>query len=272
MRTNPQTHTSTSLAIHPHPLRYGSPITNPIPYPYPYRLSYRLTPAAAANVGTSTGKRTTLLRRIWIVLFALCYLPYFASAQGTGTTSNSNNNGPSGTGSVNSTTFTSTALPPDMTTTLINITTSNWIPLPVVTQLTTSRTRIFTITTTTSIPLPTTITTISTISIATTTTTTTTNSTSTSSPSPTSRTPPPNNRWSSYFLLGFYAFSLGTCALVLRYGVIPHLRDDTDLPGNKEQGLYLLAALWNWDFLLGDESVFDWWMGWVGRWVLCAVF
>ncbi|KAF8317571.1 hypothetical protein DL93DRAFT_2035906, partial [Clavulina sp. PMI_390] len=50
------------------------------------------------------------------------------------------------------------------------------------------------------------------------------------------------NRWSSFFLLGFYSFTLATGVVILRFGVLSRLENQLSLPDTKLRGLYLLAS------------------------------
>ncbi|KAF9517462.1 hypothetical protein BS47DRAFT_1290692 [Hydnum rufescens UP504] len=50
------------------------------------------------------------------------------------------------------------------------------------------------------------------------------------------------NRWSSFFLLGFYGFALVTFALIYKFGVINHVNAGGNPPSPTLRGLYVLAC------------------------------
>jgi hypothetical protein len=67
------------------------------------------------------------------------------------------------------------------------------------------------------------------------------------------------NRWSSFFLLGFYSFMAATGAIILKFGVLDRKQQQINLPDAKSRGLYLFACGVS-GFLGGFISIFFWQM------------
>lgn len=67
------------------------------------------------------------------------------------------------------------------------------------------------------------------------------------------------NRWSSFFLLGFYSFMAVTGMVILRFGILDRAEQQLSLPDAKSRGLYIFACAVS-GFVGGFISIFFWQM------------
>jgi hypothetical protein len=67
------------------------------------------------------------------------------------------------------------------------------------------------------------------------------------------------NRWSSFFLLGFYSFMAVTGVVILEFGVLQREQQQLNPPDAKSRGLYLFACAVA-GFVGGFISIFFWQM------------
>lgn len=65
------------------------------------------------------------------------------------------------------------------------------------------------------------------------------------------------NRWSSFFLLGFYTFSCICAIIILKFGVLDRERNELSLPDAKLRGIYLFACSIA-GFVGGGITIFFW--------------
>lgn len=216
----------------------------------------RLFPVSAALLG--------------LVLLPSCH----AAPTATGPTNTASGNSQTGTASLASATPSSTPYTvstEEITTTLLVPESSRGRPLSLTALI------------------PTTITTLDTIYLTSTSTTSTSSSTTSTTPtsSPTPTIPPVphlathvdatfavlgvlliltglpsafwghKNRWSSFFLLGFYTLAIAVAAIILKLGVEEREEQQLSLPSSKLRGLYLFACIVA-GFCGGAIAIFFW--------------